>query len=130
RVEEPLRRVQHRGLHRPRAVQGHDGHDAADVENGEAGGGTGARALSGAVRGRGDPASPGPRDPTPQGGDPVVRRVHERVRPGTAGHDEVNGILNLLPAEPVVLLAEGATLLRGFEIGRASCRETVWIAVG
>ena len=26
----------------------------------------------------------------------------------------MNGILNLLPAEPVVLLAEGATLLRGF----------------
>ena len=44
----------------------------------------------------------------------MVRRVHEGARRGAAGHDEVNGILNLLPAEPVVLLAEGATLLRGF----------------
>jgi len=50
----------------------------------------------------------------------VVRRVHERARRGATRHDEVNGqgdaqrILSLLPAEPVVQLAEGATLLRGF----------------
>ena len=34
RIEDPLRRVQHRGVHRRRAVQGHDGRDAQDAPHG------------------------------------------------------------------------------------------------
>ena len=86
RVQEPVRGVQHRGLHRPRALQGHDGRDAPHPAHRRARAGPGARALPGAVRGRGARAPPRPRHPAPQGSDRVVRRVHARDGAAAPGY--------------------------------------------
>src|SRR5262249_9740704 len=81
RVEEPLRGVRHRGVHRPGVLQGRHGRHAADAANGSPRAGTGARAVSRALGARGDGKTPGQRHPAP----PRSRRV---VRPDDrrAGH--------------------------------------------
>ena len=86
RLQEPLRRVQHRGVHRRGPVQGLDGRDARDPAHRDAGAGPGARALSGAVRARRGGRAPRQRHPAPQGSHPVVRGRHGRDGPRPAGN--------------------------------------------
>src|SRR5258708_4918410 len=79
RIEESFRRVQHRGVRRRRAVQGHDGPHAGDAADGTAGAGPRARSLSRALGVRRDAEAPGHGHPAAQGSAAVVRRVHARA---------------------------------------------------